>query len=251
MLDFTNKNVIITGGSRGIGAAAVKLFARLNANVSFNYHSNKNAADVVMNQINSFGAKYIAEKCDISDPDQIKLFVENTLNTFSSIDILVNNAGIWEYGAIDTMSAEEWRRTMQTNLDSVFYFTQLVVNAMKKGKSGGRIINIASTAGQRGESFHSHYAASKGAIISFTKSLATELGPEDILVNCVAPGWVDTDMSHEAILETGEKIRDLIPLKKIPDAEELAGPIVFLASEWATAITGEILNVNSGSVLCG
>jgi len=251
MLDFTNKNVIITGGSRGIGAAAVKLFARLNANVSFNYHSNKNAADAVMNQINSFGAKYIAEKCDISDPDQIKLFVDNTLNTFSSIDILVNNAGIWEYGAIDTMSAEDWRRTIKINLDSVFYFTQLVVTAMKKSKSGGRIINIASTAGQRGEAFHSHYAASKGAIISFTKSLATELGPEDILVNCVAPGWVDTDMSHEAILETGAKIRDLIPLKKIPDAEELAGPIVFLASEWATAITGEILNVNSGSVLCG
>ena len=251
MLDFTNKNVIITGGSRGIGAAAVKLFARLNANVSFNYHSNKNAADSVMNQINSFGAKYIAEKCDISDPDQIKLFVDNTLNTFSSIDILVNNAGIWEYGAIDTMSAEDWRRTIKINLDSVFYFTQLVVTAMKKSKSGGRIINIASTAGQRGEAFHSHYAASKGAIISFTKSLATELGPEDILVNCVAPGWVDTDMSHEAILETGEKIHDLILLKKIPDADELAGPIVFLASEWATAITGEILNVNSGSVLCG
>ena len=251
MLDFTNKNVVVTGGSRGIGAAAVKLFARLNANVSFNYHSNKNAADDVINQINSFGAKYIAEKCDISDPEQIKLFIDNTLNTFSSVDILVNNAGIWEYGAIDTMSAEEWRKTMQTNLDSVFYFTQLVVKAMKKAKSGGRIINIASTAGQRGEAFHSHYAASKGAIISFTKSLATELGSQNILVNCVAPGWVDTDMSHKAILETGENIRDLIPLKRIPDADELAGPIVFLASEWATAITGEILNVNSGSVLCG
>jgi 3-oxoacyl-[acyl-carrier protein] reductase len=251
MLDFTNKNVVVTGGSRGIGAAAVKLFARLNANVSFNYHSNQTAADAVMNQINSFGGKYIAEKCDISDPNQIKLFVDNTLNTFSSIDILVNNAGIWEYGAIDTMSAEEWLRTIRINLDSVFYFTQLVVSAMKKAKSGGRIINIASTAGQRGEAFHSHYAASKGAIISFTKSLATELGPDDILVNCVAPGWVDTDMSHEAILETGEKIRDLIPLNKIPGADELAGPIVFLASDWATAITGEILNVNSGSVLCG
>lgn len=251
MLDFTNKNVIITGGSRGIGAATVKLFARLNANVSFNYHSDKNAADSVMNQINSFGAKYYTEKCDISDPDQIKLFVENTLNSFSSIDILVNNAGIWEYGAIDTMSAEDWRRTIKINLDSVFYFTQLVVAAMKKSKSGGRIINIASTAGQRGEAFHSHYAASKGAIISFTKSLATELGPENILVNCVAPGWVDTDMSHDAIIETGEKIRELIPLHNIPDANELAGPIVFLASEWATAITGEILNVNSGSVLCG
>ncbi len=140
---------------------------------------------------------------------------------------------------------------MQINLDSVFYFTQLVVSAMKKSKITGRIINIASTAGQRGEAFHSHYAASKGAIISFTKSLATELGPDGILVNCVAPGWVDTDMSHEAILEEGENLRNLIPLNKIPTAEELAGPIIFLASEWSSAITGEILNVNSGSVLCG
>ena len=243
--------MLVTGGSRGIGAATVKLFAKLNANVAFNYHENKNAASRVLTEIEPFQGKYLAEKCDVVNPDEINNFVSKTLQNFSSIDILVNNAGIWEYGAIDTMSVSDWRRTMQINLDSVFYFTQLVVSAMKKSKITGRIINIASTAGQRGEAFHSHYAASKGAIISFTKSLATELGPDGILVNCVAPGWVDTDMSHEAILEEGDNLRNLIPLNKIPTAAELAGPIVFLASEWSSAITGEILNVNSGSVLCG
>ena len=122
---------------------------------------------------------------------------------------------------------------------------------MKKKKISGRIIHIASTAGQRGEAFHSHYAASKGAIISFTKSLATELGPDGITVNCVAPGWVNTDMAREAIMKERDKILADIPIKKIPVAQDIAGPIVFLASDWAKAITGEILNVNSGSVLCG
>ncbi len=122
---------------------------------------------------------------------------------------------------------------------------------MKQHKIRGRIINVASTAGQRGEAYHSHYAASKGAIISFTKSLATELGPDGILVNCVAPGWVMTDMSKTAIEENRNLILSTIPIGRIPEPEEIAGPIVFLASEMATAITGEILNVNSGSVLCG
>lgn len=251
MLDFAGKNVLVTGGSRGIGAATVKLFAKLNANIAFNYQTNEKAAQAVLAEINTYSGKYMAEKCDIARPDKIKSFVAKTLEIFSTIDILVNNAGIWEYGKIETMAASDWRRTMQINLDSVFYFCQLVVSSMKKSKIPGRIINIASTAGQRGEAFHSHYAASKGAIISFTKSLATELGPLGILVNCVAPGWVDTDMSNDAILAEGENIRNLIPLNRIPPAEEIAGPIVFLASEWANAITGEILNVNSGSVLCG
>ena len=140
---------------------------------------------------------------------------------------------------------------MRTNLDSIYYFTKEVVLHMKARKIAGRIIHIASTAGQRGEAFHSHYAATKGAIISFTKSLAAELGPDGILVNCVAPGWVDTDMSREPIRENREEIEKSIPSGKIPVAEDIAGPIVFLASEWAKAINGEILNVNAGSVLCG
>jgi len=251
MLSFKNKSVLVTGGGRGIGAATVELFSKLGANVSFNYHSNENAANHLLENLLKYSGKYFAESCDVSDYNQVKAFVERTIEKFSVIDILVNNAGIWEYGDIENMSVDDWQRTLRINLDSVFYFTKEVVKYMKKKKISGRIINIASTAGQRGEAFHSHYAASKGAIISFTKSLATELGPDGITVNCVAPGWVNTDMAREAIMKERDKILADIPIKKIPVAQDIAGPIVFLASDWAKAITGEILNVNSGSVLCG
>ena len=251
MLTFKNKTVLVTGGSRGIGAAIVKLFAQLGANVAFTYNSNQVAAKKVLKKIQSFSGHYLTQSCDIKDSIQVKEFVDQVIDKFSNINILVNNAGIWEYGAVDTMSEEDWKRTIDINLNSVFYFTKSVVKHMKEKKIKGRIINIASTAGQRGEAYHSHYAASKGAIISFTKSLASELGTSGILVNCVAPGWVETDMSKEAIRAEGKNILDDIPIKKIPIADDIAGPVVFLASEWANAITGEILNVNSGSVLCG
>jgi 3-oxoacyl-[acyl-carrier protein] reductase len=251
MLSFKDKSVLVTGGSRGIGAATVELFAQLGANVGFNYHSQKEAAENLLSKLQEFSGNYFTQACDIADFKQVETFVKRTIDEFSTIDILVNNAGIWEYGAVDTMSVEDWQRTINTNLNSVFYFTKLVVTHMKKEKIPGRIIHIASTAGQRGEAFHSHYAASKGAIISFTKSLATELGTHGITVNCVAPGWVETDMSREAIQQEGDKILSDIPINRIPVAMDIAGPIVFLASELANAITGEILNVNSGSVLCG
>jgi len=251
MVTFKNKTVLVTGGSRGIGAAIVKLFAQLGANVAFTYNSNQVAAKKVLKKIQNFSGHYLAQSCDIKDSVQVKEFVDQVIDKFSNINILVNNAGIWEYGAVDTMSEEDWKRTIDINLNSVFYFTKSVVKHMKEKQIKGRIINIASTAGQRGEAYHSHYAASKGAIISFTKSLASELGTSGILVNCVAPGWVETDMSKEAIRAEGKNILDDIPIKKIPIADDIAGPVVFLASEWANAITGEILNVNSGSVLCG
>jgi 3-oxoacyl-[acyl-carrier protein] reductase len=251
MLSFKNKSVLVTGGSRGIGAATVSLFAELGANVAFNYNSNHAAAKRELEKIQKFSGCYLAETCDIREYKQVEQFVNLVINEFATIDILVNNAGIWEYGAVETMSVQDWKRTIDINLNSVFYFTKLVVKHMKDKNIEGRIIHIASTAGQRGEAFHSHYAASKGAIISFTKSLASELGPNGITVNCVAPGWVDTDMSREAIKAEGKKILKDIPIKRIPLAEDIAGPVVFLASQWANAITGEILNVNSGSVLCG
>ena len=251
MFSFKGKTVIVTGGSRGIGAATVKLFAQLGANVAYNYHSNQKAADDLYRKIKSFSGHYFYDVCDVKNFDQVSEFVTNTISAFSKIDILVNNAGIWEYGAIEKMSVSEWERTISTNLDSVFYFTKLVVSHMKENKIEGRIIHIASTAGQRGESFHSHYAASKGAIISFTKSLAAELGPAGIIVNCVAPGWVKTDMTRDAIRTDGSKILNDFPFKKLPVAEDIAKPIVFLASDWASAINGEILNINAGSVLCG
>ena len=174
------------------------------------------------------------------------------VNKIKKIDILVNNAGIWEYGEADKMTLREWNKTMQANLTSMFLMTKHVIPIMKKNKFG-RIINISSTAGQRGEAFHSHYAASKGAMISFTKSLAAEIGKYNITVNSVAPGWVDTEMCKEVFSDKKykEKVRLDIPVQRIASAEDIAGPVLFLASDLARHVNGEILNVNGGSVLCG
>ena len=177
--------------------------------------------------------------------------IDFTIKRFGRIDILVNNAGIWKYAAIDKMTEKQLKETIQTNVNGVFYTTTAAVPQMTKQKSGN-IINISSTAGQRGEPLHSHYAASKGAIISLTKSLAVELAPHNIRVNCVAPGWVDTDMSHESLTgEEKEKILGLIPLGRAGTPDEIAGSVLFLTSDLSTFITGEILNVNGGAVLCG
>src|SRR4029453_7999525 len=167
------------------------------------------------------------------------------------VDILVNNAGIWTYAPIDKMDEGAWLETIDVNLSGLVYTTRYAVQQMKKHRSG-RIINLSSTAGQRGEAFHSHYAATKGAIISLTKSWAAELAP-DILVNCVAPGWVDTDMSADPLADQQEykEIISVIPLGRVATGEEIAGPILFFASDLATFINGEVLNVNGGSVLAG
>jgi len=249
--DMKGKNVMVTGGSRGIGAATVDLFARNGANVAFNYNKNFRASDQLKNSLNKTGTSIFFDECDVSDYQEVQRFFERATDALGNFHILVNNAGIWEFGKIDEMSVDEWRRTVQINLDSVYYFTHLVTRQMKANQIKGNIINIASTAGQRGEAFHSHYAATKGAIISLTKSLATELGPSGIRVNCVAPGWVNTDMSAKAIVEQGEQILTGIPLRFIPEAKDIAYPVLFLASEAARAITGEIFNVNAGNVLCG
>ena len=191
-------------------------------------------------------------KLNLADTIEIENVIGNVLKDFGTIDILVNNAGIWKEAAIDQMTIDEWNETMNVNLTSTYLITKLLVPGMKKNNFG-RIINIASTAGQRGEAFHSHYAASKGGMISFTKSLASELGKHNITVNCVAPGWVITDMTTDSLNDsaTYKKVLTDIPLNKIAQPEEIAGPVLFLASHLASHITGEILNVNGGSVLCG
>ncbi|MCR4439353.1 MAG: SDR family NAD(P)-dependent oxidoreductase [bacterium] len=250
LIGLSGKVALITGASRGIGAAAAELFARAGAHVVVNYFRQKTAADKVVERIRAQGGKALAVCADVSDRPQVEAMIQEAQQAFGTMDVLVNNAGIWTYGAIAEMEEEVWRETMRVNLDSVFYCCRAVVPLMI-ARGGGRIINVSSTAGQRGEAFHSHYAATKGAIISFTKSLAAELAPHNILVNCVAPGWVDTDMSAEALRQEGEKISATIPLRRAGTAMEVAGAIVFLASDLATYITGEILNVNGGSVLCG
>ncbi len=252
MIDLSDKVVLMTGGSRGIGAAGAILFAKAGANVAITYQGSESKASEVVNEIRKLGRTAQAYKGDISKKEVVKSIVHDVHKEFGRIDILVNNAGIWTYGEIDTMKENVWDQTMAVNLKGTFLFCHYVVPIMKK-QGRGSIINISSTAGQRGEAFHSHYAASKGGIISFTKSLSTELGKFNIRVNCVAPGWVDTDMSAGTLRRepTREEVRKSIPLGRIPAAEEIAGPILFLASELASHVTGEILNVNGGSVLAG
>ncbi|RJR09643.1 3-oxoacyl-ACP reductase FabG [Candidatus Parcubacteria bacterium] len=250
-MELKGRTALITGGSRGIGKACVELFLRAGANVAFTY---SNAREKAQNIISGFrGTSRIqAFELELLDSSMIEKIVDDILNEFESIDILVNSAGIWKEASIDKMSLNDWNETININLTSAYLLTRYVVPGMKQNKFG-RIINISSTAGQRGEAFHSHYAASKGGMISFTKSLAAELGIYNITVNCVAPGWVITDMTKEALEDPNcsEKIIGDIPLKKIALPEEIAGPVLFLASGLASHITGEILNVNGGSVLCG
>lgn len=252
MINLTNQVVLITGGSRGIGAACAVLFAKAGANIVITYTKNEKAANSVVENVKKEGRSCLAIKADISKYANANKVVKKTIKKFGKIDILVNNAGIWTYGKIGSMSEKVWKETMQVNLDGMFYLTNAVVPYMKK-QLNGKIINISSTAGQRGEAEHSHYAASKGGMISFTKAIATELGQFNINVNSVAPGWVDTDLNDSVFSDKKykEQERKKIPIQRIPTPEDIAGPIVFLASDLARHITGEIMNVNGGSVLVG
>jgi 3-oxoacyl-[acyl-carrier protein] reductase len=250
MIRLDGKVALITGASRGIGYATAAMMAQAGAAVVINFNRHRQPAEQLARSIQERGGQALPLQANVARRDDVERMVQRTLESFGRIDILVNNAGIWTYGEIDTMPDEVWDETMDVNLRGVFYCTRAVVPVMKR-QGGGKIINVSSTAGQRGEAFHSHYAATKGAIISFTKSLAVELAPYNILVNAVAPGWVDTEMSAEALRLEGEKITSQIPLRRAGRAEEIAGPILFLASDLASYITGEIVNVNGGNVLCG
>ncbi len=253
MITLKDRVTLITGASRGIGAATARLFAQAGARaVVVNYHANRDAADAVCADCKEHGSEAIAVAADVARVTAVRKMIAKTVERFGRLDVVVANAGIWKGAAIEAMTEREWDETIDTNLKSVYATCSAAAEHMIS-QGSGRIITVASTAGQRGEAFHSHYAASKGGIISMTKSLATELGPRGIFVNCVAPGWVDTDMSAEPLKDRAErkKINSLIPLGRVATAEDIAGPILFLASDLSNGITGEILNVNCGSVLCG
>jgi 3-oxoacyl-[acyl-carrier protein] reductase len=252
MISLKGRKTLITGGSRGIGKATAILFAAAGSDVAFSYVRREKDALRAKNEIEKKGRKCLMFKVDISREDEVNGMVASIVRRWGQIDVLVNNAGIWTYGEMGNMDADVWKETMEVNLDSVFYFSNAVVPHMKKQKRGW-IVNVASTAGVRGEAVHSHYAATKGAVLALTKSLAVELAPWNIRVNCVAPGWVDTDMCADVFSDAAfkENVRQSIPLKRIPPPEDIAGPILFLASDLARHITGAVLNVNGGSVLCG
>ncbi len=251
MTRLDGKTALITGGSRGIGRATAILFAQAGASVAVNFARREKAAAEVKEKIEGLRKECVTWRADISQKNEVEKMVAGLYDRWGRIDILVNNAGIWTYGEMGNMDESVWTETMRLNLNAVFYACNAVVPGMKKNKQGW-IVNIASTAAVRGEALHSHYAASKGALISLTKSLSTELAPFGIRVNCVAPGWVDTEMCEEVFRdpEYRKRVEESIPLKKIPPPEDIAGPILFLVSDLARHITGEVLNVNGGSVLC-
>lgn len=254
MISLAGKAALITGGSRGIGAATVKLFAQSGADVVFNYYKSRGAAAQVQQEAKKHGTRIESLKADLGKMADAKKLVDFARERLGRIDILVANAGIWNAAdePIEKMSEREWDEMVRVNLKSAYSVIHYTVPHMI-AQRGGRIVAISSTAGQRGEAFHTHYGATKGAIISFVKGLAAELARHNILVNCVAPGWVDTDMSA-SVLRTKSGLKSAlvpIPLKRIGTAEDIAGPILFAASDLASFITGEVINVNGGSVLCG
>ncbi len=252
MLDLSGKVALVTGGSRGIGAAVAELLARVGADIVLTYASNKKAAERVASEVRSFGPDCLIVQANASRAVDVRRAVRTAIKRFGRIDILVNNAGIWTHGAIGKMTERTWDETMDVNLKGTFLFCNEVVPLMKKRRSG-RIINITSTAGQRGEAFHSHYAASKAGVTAFTKSIGVELAPFGILVNCVAPGWVDTDMSASS-LRVPSSLREItrtIPNRRVASSEDIAGAVLFLASEFAGHLVGSTISVNGGGVMVG
>lgn len=242
---------IVTGGSRGIGRATVLRLAEAGAHVVVNYCHNAEAANEAVQEISGRGVNAVPVRADISNVEETELLVENALREFGKVDILVANAGIWRGAPVEAMDEETWDEVLNINLKGTWTACRAAIPAMKK-RGSGSIVIVSSTAGQRGEAGYSNYAASKGGQISFAKSLSTELAPK-IRVNCVAPGWVDTELNNPVFIEDEYKrqAREAIPLKRLATADDCALAITFLASDWSRHITGEVLNVNGGSVLCG
>jgi 3-oxoacyl-[acyl-carrier protein] reductase len=251
-LGVRGRVALVTGGSRGIGRAAVDCFARLGVHVVVNYVSDERSAVVTAGNARAAGVEAITVRADVSQIDDAEQLVSETMDKFGRIDFVVCNAGIWEAAPIEEMTEDLWDRTIDLNLKGTWTICHSAVPHMKQ-QAFGRIVIVSSTAGQRGEAGVSNYAASKGGQIAFTKSLAAELAAFGINVNAVAPGWVATDMCAEVFTDEAYRrsIESTIPLGRIATAQDIGWPIVFLCSEWARHITGEVLNVNGGSVLCG
>lgn len=250
MIDLTGYRVVVTGGSRGIGAACCRLFARAGAAVLVQYLASGVKAAALLGELRKLSDRpHRKLRCDVTRRENVEKMFETVETEWGGLDCLVNNAGVWVHEPLEKLDHRQLQATLSVNVVGPFLCARQSVPLLRKSGKGS-IINISSTAGQRGEAFYSPYAASKGAIISATKSWAMELAP-DIRVNAVAPGWVETDMTAQALGERGDEILGSIPLHRVASPDDIGGPVLFLASPLARHITGEILNVNGGSVLVG
>jgi 3-oxoacyl-[acyl-carrier protein] reductase len=248
VLDLTGRVAVVTGGSRGIGWAISEVLSQAGASVAIIYRENEEAAEEAMQTLRGAGSNAIAVRCDIGSEDAVSAAMAEILDRLGRIDVLVNNAGIWKRAPIVEITQADLDETLRVNLTGVFLVTREAVKDMLT-REWGRIINVSSTAGLRGEPFHSHYAATKGALYALSRSLAGELSPRGITVNTVSPGWVFTDMTSEAL--TPEKIHELeksLPTGRLTHPADVANAVLFLASPLASQITGANIDVNGGSV---
>ena len=250
-IGLAGKRALVTGGSRGVGAATVRLLAQAGADVGFSYHNRESDARAVVAEAKSLRVRSWAEGGDLSDPAVAARLFQRLDAEFGGLDVFVGNAGIWPVADVplSEMEDDRWHRTVAVNLDSIFYTTR---EALRRMGDGGRVVLVSSTAGQRGEAYHGDYAATKGALISLVKGLCVEVASRQITVNVVAPGWIDTEMSQVPLSGDDRAAIDAaIPLGRVATAEDVAGPIVLLCSPFARHVTGETLNVNGGAVLAG
>jgi 3-oxoacyl-[acyl-carrier protein] reductase len=247
-LSLENKVALVTGGSRGIGRAVALELASRGAAVVVNYHKSPESADEVVKKIEEAGGKAAACQADVSDYKQAEALVKFAVEKFGDLSILVNNAGITKDTVIMMMSEADWDTVINTNLKSTFNCSKAAVKHMMR-KRYGRIINMASVAGQMGNPGQTNYSASKGGQIAFTKSLAREVAARNITVNAVAPGFVDTEILTAMPKETLEAALKLVPLSRLAKPEEIGYAVAFLASDQAAFITGQVLGVDGGMAM--
>jgi 3-oxoacyl-[acyl-carrier protein] reductase len=251
LFSLAGKKAIVTGGSRGIGGAVTRQLAQAGADVCIGYHSRRADADKAAAEVWAMGRKAATHSSDISTPDGAQSLITHAVNELGGLDICIHSAGVWPVQDVSIADLDDarWAHTIRQNVDAMFYIARAAARVMR---DGGRIVLVSSTAGQRGEAFHADYGASKGAMISFVKSMAIEVASRGITVNSIAPGWVDTEMCELPFADGGkQRIAKGIPVGRVASADDIAFPIVCLCFDGARHITGEIVNVNGGSVLCG
>lgn len=245
---LTGKVAIVTGGSRGIGEGIVRMLAQEGARVFFTFNSNGEKAQAIAAELSEGGAPVTAIQANVTRADEVTALVNTVLEATERIDILVNNAGITRDGLMMRMSENDWDDVMDTNLKGAFLCSKAVLRTMMSQRRG-RIVNIGSIVGLSGNAGQANYAASKAGLVGLTRSMAKEVASRNILVNCVAPGYVATDMTDKLTEEQKKAFADFIPLKRTGSVEEIASVVTFLASDAASYVTGQVINVDGGLAL--